>query len=923
MKISGYEEEDEAAPESMFEDEDINPPPSTPASSVHTNSLFDPFAPRDASAAVTPPPASIATAIPLDELYNSNHGTNNNTQDAVMVDRFEDEVEPEGRPSKKKSSRSIEDGPVLIPMNPDADADLLGSIAHKHASKAKKDSKIKDITYNQDDDDLLMLDSVPKDKKTEEDDNFVDEAPRSGGSQGLFSRIRNKIAAAATPTKADGKPPKPEAEADPSKTTSAGLEEGGNSLPHPDSVRLGHTRDLLEDTDSDDEPVLDTNGNSLPHPDEMVRLGGAAAAKSTEDQNLNANGNSLPHPDEKIRLSGAAGRAFADKNLDANGNSLPHPDHMDLLGGPAGRSTDQDALDANGNSLPHPDALVGLQESMLLNNALEESGSDRSDSNRLRVALAETDSNVSDDDSEDDCYYVTTDDEELENNGKSLAPPSGDLVPSSRWNRFKSPFSARKRDPEKAEDDSDDEESSFNDEEKMAPSSDRDLLDLVNNEELAFDENGNPLPFERNSNEEKKRKFTLHSLTNALRPSKARGQEDKNVRPNALFADADEENIFGNDVVNDDLSNRDDDDFDDETEKDRLSSMSKKERLQKMIREHKNNPRSRIICIAILAFVLFLVILIPLVTRNKNKEVVIAPANPPEEVATVPPTFPPTETEVVYDPDCVDEIFLTDMTGKDLEIAEWKTPCFLNLEPIYFRFKRCRPAHAQDWVGVYPAGSMFMDRLWKDWYDGVYLCGDQPCAGVEPPEEKFTMAPPIPRPGNYRLFLIKDSSWPYEFVKYTPSFQVVTNKAFCPNTKPPDGIMANPNLNFFENQATAFPTSTMTYSGTTSASWTGTYTSSLFTQTEDPISSFDMAMDNTKPPSSNDFDFFEESEDNILDDIGDGVDNFLEDVGDAVDNTLDNVGDGADNFLEGVNNILDNIDETVDNIFGSEDFFGV
>lgn len=954
MKISRYEDEDEVPPESMFEDEDISPPPSTPASSMNT-SQFDPFAPRDASAAATPPPSSIATAIPLDELYNSNHGTNNNnTQDSVMEESFEDEVEPEEGAAKKNSSRSVEDGPVLIPMNPDADADLLGSIAQKHASKAKKDSKIKDITYNQEDGDLLMLDSVPKDKKEDEEDNFVDEAPRSGGSQGLFSRLRNKIAAATTPSKADGKPPKPEAESDPSKVTSAGLEEGGNSLPHPDSVRHGHTRDVLEESDSDDEPVLDTNGNSLPHPDQMIRLSGAATAKSTEDQNLNANGNSLPHPDEKIRVSGAAGRGFGDKNLDSNGNSLPHPDHMDLLGGPAGRSTDQDALDANGNSLPHPDTLMGVQEAMLLNDALGRSsshgssGSQRSSSEfRLRAALAEseTDSNISDDDSEEDCYYATTNDEEggkgLEDNGNSLAPPSGDMVPSSRWKRFKSPFSARKRDTEKAEEDSDDEESSFHDEEKMAPSSDRDLLDLVNNEELAFDENGNPLPSEGNSNEEKKRKFTLPSFANAFRPSKARGQEDKNVRSNSLFAEADEENIFGNDIANvDDLSNRDEDDFDDETDKERLSSMSKKERLQNMIRKHKNNPRSRKIFIAILAFLLFLVILIPLVTRNKNKGLVIEPANPPIEA-----TIPPTETQVaVPDPDCEDEIVLTDMSGKDLELEQWETPCYLNREPIYFRFKRCRPASAQDWVGVYPAGSMFMDRLWKDWYDGVYLCGNQPCADEEPPEKKFTMSPPIPVPGNYRLFLIKDSNWPFEFIKYTPSFQVVVNKAFCPNTKPPDGVISPPNNNFisppndnfFETQATAFPTSTNTFYSSYTGSWPGSYTNT-YSSTEFPLGfniggDFDMGADVDRIVGSGDEEIIGsgsgdeeiiESEDNFLDEVGDGVDEFLEDVGDAVDNTLDNIGDGVDNILDGVDNILDNVDEVVDNIFSSEDSFGV
>jgi len=753
----------------------------------------------------------------MDQLYNTDRSRD---EDEETGDLFEDEVEPEASSFRKSSSRSIEDGPILIPMNPDADADLLGSIPVKHASKAKKDARMKGIVYLSSDVSTLESDRKKASSWDDDDDEFlddddVDDDDETGGSaKGLLSRFRRKIAAAAaaTPKTTDAKSA---SETAPSSTLSA-LQDGGNSLPHPDSVMRGHSRDILQESDSEDEDALDENGKSLPHPDEMIR-------------NL-----------------GTTGTTTEQKYLDANGNSLPHPEEMVRVSGTTGTTTEEDALDANGNSLPHPDTLMGVEETMLLNNALQRSsttlGSSTSagsyENDRLLAALADTASNDS-----DDYYNATTDDEDdeeikrLKGSGKALVPNSGGIS-SLRFGNFRMSLNSfsnakNKSDPDLSDDsDSDSDEDSFQDEEKMNPSSDRDLLDLGNNDRLAFDENGMPMPrSERDVNEEKKRKFTLQSMrqgvTKVFRPSKPKGLVT--TKPDSLFADADEENIF----VVDDI-----DSFDDEDEKDRSSSESKKERLLNKLKEQKNNPRSRITCIALVVFLLFLATLIPLVKRGKNKELVDGPADAPA-INAVRPTSPPlpgSESVPEFDPLCEDEIVLTDKLGRAMDDSMLNAPCYLSSQTIYFRFKRCRPASELDWVGIYPAGSMFMDRLWKDYYDGIYLCGGQPCSGQEIPEEMVTKVPPIPDLGIYRLFLIKDSKWPFEYIKYTPSFNVVSDMSQCPGfTNPgilppdPDGALATSAPTFRSTEgATVFGTSSGTFSGTFSGTVSGTARTTLY-----------------------------------------------------------------------------------------------
>lgn len=218
-------------------------------------------------------------------------------------------------------------------------------------------------------------------------------------------------------------------------------------------------------------------------------------------------------------------------------------------------------------------------------------------------------------------------------------------------------------------------------------------------------------------------------------------------------------------------SESDSDGFDDE------ASTSAKDRLRSLLQKHKYNPRSRMICLVLLLLILLLVIVIPVTTRKKGSKQ-IEPSSQ-------------TGTPVISGDECFDEIVLMDKNGNDLvngTATSENVACYTMDEAIHFRFKRCRPASPLDWVGVFPSRSMFMNKLWKDHYDGVYLCGDQPCPNDDPanqeggpPREKNMKAPPINMPGMYRLFLVKDSDWPYEFVDLTPTFHVVEERNECAN----------------------------------------------------------------------------------------------------------------------------------------------
>ena len=797
-----------------FEDEFVSvpPAPAPPASPPPPPMQYDPFAPKSDS------PVLVESNVP---------------------DAFCDEEAAYDTTT-----------PILLPMNPEADADLLGGALSKQPSKITKDAKMTGITYQDDADketaDLLMQDST---KEEEEDtaDKFDDE---DGNTGGFFSRLRNKIPTGmsgihtATAAASDKEPEMQSA-------SMHSLEEGGNSLPHPQTLLEGSDRDSIkEGDDSDSENGLDGNGNSLPHPDEVLRQSknkGMASVKagdldgngsslphpdeilrqsknkgmaSVKAGDLEGNGNSLPHPDEVLRQSKNKGMAsIKSGDLDENGNSLPHPEEVRRQSTNKDRADtpeneDIDILGENGNSLPHPETVMrqisnrsDSFDNERLQDALQDARSNSSDSNpndnEQQLLLAALNASCHDSGSEEDYYDNSSSDDDassssacdLDQNGNSLPHPDELLAAnknSGRWNSsfrvgdlrlsFKSTFNAAA-----AKDESyrESKRESLRNSESFLDEEQQHVLPMdrtespTDNDDLLFDlnDNGNSLPNPETVFEEsRKKKSALASINEGLSRMREKISTSKSKPANTY--NHEERDPFTIEV-------RDDFDDDDDSE----VPMSKKEKLQEFLRDHSKRPLSRYIFFAVLLFILILAIAIPVSKRSKNKKI----QSPP---GTVPPSV---ET-------CVDEIILIDESGVELKesskddsqndnifVNSGNVACYSTEEPIHFRFKRCRPASPLDWVGVYSVGSVFLDRLWKDYVDGVYLCGGQPCPKDDPnnqaggPARATSMkSPPISTPGEYQFFLVKDSDWPYEYVKHTPSFRVVKNKQFCdvPESEP-------------------------------------------------------------------------------------------------------------------------------------------
>jgi len=608
------------------------------------------------------------------------------------------------------------------------------------------------------------------------------------------------------------------------------LDGNGNSLPHPDEV-LRTKRKKNKDKDEIRKAanqVLDKNGNSLPHPDEVLRTKKKKKKKKDKDeirevanQMLDENGNSLPHPDEILRTPGTpmANANTTDEILEAanlmldeGGNSLPHPETL-MRGGNHNPTMEWDdsevVMSLNDTTTP-----------FLHDNDTSNSTSNN-DNDQLLAAL---DAASESSDSEDDYYVNDTDDsddvsnsnsnsdsdasrKELDENGNSLPHPetmfpngssngSGNKIPSLRWGNLrtslKSTFSKNTDDSKEPR--SENENDGFSDEEQVnftGSPSQRNYTDTNNTNDsfLDLNDNGNSLPnpetiFEEN--QRPKRKSALQ-LIQEVRKSALRSISSRHTN-NTATPENDEERAYGRDnpytieVDVDSAADPDDHDFNDESN---CVPQSKKERLQTLLQEHRDKPRSRKICfLLVVIFVLFLALVIPLSTRNKAKNI---GSDGKDSDGKDPTTLPP----ALNLGSCDDEIVMTDNEGRDFKTddADPAAPCYTTEEPIFFRFKRCRPASPLDWVGVYPEGSIFLDRLWKKFYDGVYLCGGQPCPIEDPmnikgasPRAQTTAAPPITSPGQYRFFLVKDSDWPYEYLKYTPSFQVVKDKTSCPSS---------------------------------------------------------------------------------------------------------------------------------------------
>ena len=656
-----------ATPVYLQQPSGLPPPVSSTSTPSYDSSQFDPFAPQG----------------------NTPSNDNNNVLDLLST------------------PNTTSDAPVLIPMNPDADGDLLGgsTIITKQARKETKDPKMKNLLYDDDDDDDLLMTTNNATTKEEEEtaDNFVDDDENAKG--GFFSRLGNKIRS--TPTKEASKPTDTE-----SDTNMEVLQGGGNSLPHPDTLVPGSSRDHVQEENSDDD---DSSINSSDDDDD----------DDDDEDGLDGNGKSLPHPDEVMRLKGKKKKKEEpeEMQLDENGMSLPHPETIIPLRPPS----QQDVLLKTLNEDDNSGGSSQSGDNARLMAALEAAGADSDSDEDMYIEDAEEESEHSSSSSESGHY--------LDGNGNSLPHPDEHAINkssghgmSSKWKNLRTSF-----------------RSTFNKNQKM------DRLESEDEKEFA-DEEGRFMGSSRKGDEEM-------------------GYSDGDGSESESESESDS-----------------DSDFDDE-------DPSKKARMLSLVKEQSKNPRTQLICLVSLIVFILLFIVTPVAVnkKKKNNEIVSTGASGTSVAA---PTQPPFSFDGAP---CYDEIVLTDRDGKDLvngtDTSE-DIACYSVDEPIHFRFKRCRPASPLDWVGVFSSRSMFMDKLWKDHYDGLYLCGDQPCPKEDPnnkeggpPRVQTTKAPPITAPGEYRLFLVKDSDWPYEFVKHTAAFHVVESSQLCANK---DNIFSPP-----------------------------------------------------------------------------------------------------------------------------------
>merc|ERR1711957_1124507 len=147
--------------------------------------------------------------------------------------------------------------------------------------------------------------------------------------------------------------------------------------------------------------------------------------------------------------------------------------------------------------------------------------------------------------------------------------------------------------------------------------------------------------------------------------------------------------------------------------------------------------------------------------------------------------------------DCIDEIILIDEDGNSmiemnngnndnnpLSSSSSSLLCYTTTQKIQFQYTYCNPTSIGDWIGVFPSRALFLDRLVKQFIRGKVLeCGDgEPCeeSNVYQPRIKQQMiAPPITDVGEYRLFIVKKSDWPYEYVTQTTSFRIIEEGQSC------------------------------------------------------------------------------------------------------------------------------------------------
>ncbi|KAL3901942.1 MAG: hypothetical protein SGARI_005991, partial [Bacillariaceae sp.] len=173
-------------------------------------------------------------------------------------------------------------------------------------------------------------------------------------------------------------------------------------------------------------------------------------------------------------------------------------------------------------------------------------------------------------------------------------------------------------------------------------------------------------------------------------------------------------------------------------------------------------------CYAILALAVFLALLIPLcmlARDNKEYQEALFQQQQQQEqilagIATPAPEGTPSPTEPGA---CQDKIVLNhDKT------------CFDTQTAISFSFTHCAP-NQQDWIGLYPSGAVYYGRLWRDYINWIWTCGALPCTEEQVTEDlplTGTFEAPSMDEGEYQLYLVLDSRWPYRFITASETFTV-------------------------------------------------------------------------------------------------------------------------------------------------------
>ncbi len=156
-------------------------------------------------------------------------------------------------------------------------------------------------------------------------------------------------------------------------------------------------------------------------------------------------------------------------------------------------------------------------------------------------------------------------------------------------------------------------------------------------------------------------------------------------------------------------------------------------------------------CLTFCILLMFLSLIIPLgiLARDKRQS---------EAAAPLPPTMAPT-----VDGGCVDEVYLVR-----------NTTCYDTSTPVSFAFKQCFPSKL-DWIGLYPSNSVYYGRLWKDYINWIWTCGSLPCNDTQVTENlplEGVINAPAMEAGNYQIFLVLDSRWPYRYLANTEVFTV-------------------------------------------------------------------------------------------------------------------------------------------------------